>query len=206
VRSTTARSHASSSFASAVVRVIARMIANNTFVDYQVTRLGIFTAKTRRRDQGNLIGNPGFEVDATGWNVRNGATIARTTQYKFRGSGASLIVKPVGEAFAHVCVSKSVVATRPGMVGLIVSAINTGAFGGRGDLGDYRRPSALGECCRPIGISCRRRRPGRSRRASFSVHRRTDTLWPRTCDSPPERSRAADVPEISEAPRLWGAA
>jgi len=47
--------------------------------------------------QGNLVANPGFEVDTTGWGAGFSATIARTTTYHARGVAALQVTKSAGD-------------------------------------------------------------------------------------------------------------
>ena len=74
------------------------LIARSAFVDWYVDRSNKLGGRVRKRDTGNKISNPGFETDASGWAGRHGATVARTTAFKFLGSGSLEISKSCGTA------------------------------------------------------------------------------------------------------------
>lgn len=102
-------------------------IAQTAFVDYLVTRLNVFTARVRKRDQGNLITNPDFEVDTTGWTGVNGAVLTRTTATKFRGVAALQIDKPAGEPYAYAKVTNLALKGGQSYVSTMMAALVAGA-------------------------------------------------------------------------------
>lgn len=74
------------------------LVARSAFVDWYVDRSNLLGGRIRKRDTGNKISNPGFETDASGWTGRVGASVARTTAFKFRGSASLEITKSCGSS------------------------------------------------------------------------------------------------------------
>lgn len=96
------------------VREALDRVATSTGIDWFITRLSQLSARLRRRDQGNLVSNAGFEVDTIGWLERNGATITRTTAHHARGVACLEITKSAGDplGYARVLPRRPVVAGR----------------------------------------------------------------------------------------------
>jgi len=107
------------------------LIAGSAFLDWLVTRDNLLSARVRKRDLGNLVSNSGFEIDTSGWLGLGGATIARTTAYKFRGSASLEITKPAPNTLARAASSGlSLVTSRTYTVTLLAAVISgtTAAF------------------------------------------------------------------------------
>lgn len=87
------------------VREVLNLIAQSAFIDWFVDRTNLLSARARKRDQGNYVTNGAFETDASGWSGVNGATVSRTTSYKFRGAASLQVVKPAAQALAYAKVA-----------------------------------------------------------------------------------------------------
>lgn len=102
-------------------------IAQSAFVDWFFTRTNKLTARARKRDMGNLVANPGFETDTTGWSGQNNATIARITSVKFRGSASLEITKQAVDALAYAAVASIPLTTGKRYTISLMAALTSGS-------------------------------------------------------------------------------
>lgn len=87
------------------IREALDLVAQSAFAEWAVDRQNVLTMRVRRRDEGNLVTNAGFETDTTGWSADNGASIARTTALAFRGSASLQITKAAGNGLGRAFVA-----------------------------------------------------------------------------------------------------
>lgn len=76
-------------------------VAASALCDWYVGRTNLLGGRARARAAGNLVANPGFEVDASGWTGQQAAVIARTTTYHAEGVASLQITKDAANGLGH---------------------------------------------------------------------------------------------------------